>query len=348
MKNILTNRTMNSLYKYILSAGLIVAMASCGGETKDASADEQRVENVKVLKLEEVTIERDFSVSTTLEGYENVSISPSLTGIIEHIYVEVGTQVSPGTLLVRMDQTQLNSVKLAFSNASVEFDRVSVLNETGAVSKQVYDQTKLAYDQTKENLEFLTANTFVKSPIRGVVSARNFEPGELYAGNPPILEITQTHILKALIAIPESYVPYIKTGMKLAITSDIYRDQEFEGVVEIVYPTIDPNTHTFNVKVRIPNADGKLKPGMYVKTSMNLEAVNAIMVPYQAVLKLIGSNERYVFINRDGNAKRTNVTLGKRIDDMVEIQSSEIAPGDEIVVTGQARLVDGVKLNIVE
>jgi multidrug efflux pump subunit AcrA (membrane-fusion protein) len=81
---------------------------------------------------------------------------------------------------------------------------------------------------------------------------------------------------------------------------------------------------------------------------MNLEAVNAIMVPYQAVLKLIGSNERYVFINRDGNAKRTNVTLGKRIDDMVEIQSSEIAPGDEIVVTGQARLVDGVKLNIVE
>lgn len=338
---------MNSLFRYILITSLIFSMASCGGKASK-EVEEERVENVKVMSLEETTIARDISISTTLEGYETVNISPSQTGIIEHIYVEVGTQVKPGDLLVRMDQTQLNNVKLAFSNAGVEYDRVKVLNETGAVAKQVYDQTKLAYDQTKENLDFLTSNTFVKSPIRGVVSARNYEVGELYGGNPPILELTQTHLLKALIAIPESYVPYVKEGMKLRLSSDIYKNESFDALIEIVYPTIDASTHTFNAKLKIVNQNGKLRPGMYVQTTMETEAVKAVMVPYQSVLKMIGTNERYMFINDNGYSKRVSVTMGKRVDDLVEVHAPEIVAGVEAVVVGQGRLVDGVKLNIVK
>ena len=87
---------------------------------------------------------------------------------------------------------------------------------------------------------------------------------------------------------------------------------------------------------------------MYVSTNLKLDKVNAIIVPYQTVLKLQGSNDRYVFINRNGVANRVPVVLGQRIDDNVEIISNEIKEGDEIVVTGQSRLVDGSKLNIVK
>jgi multidrug efflux pump subunit AcrA (membrane-fusion protein) len=71
-------------------------------------------------------------------------------------------------------------------------------------------------------------------------------------------------------------------------------------------------------------------------------------VPYQAVLKLQGSDNRYVYINNGGVAKYVAVELGQRFDDQVEIISDEIKPNDELVVTGQARLVDGVKLEIVK
>ena len=134
----------------------------------------------------------------------------------------------------------------------------------------------------------------------------------------------------------------------MIIKSEIYGNKEFVGTIERVFPTIDPASHTFNVKVKIPNAKEELRPGMYVSTNLKLDKVNAIVVPYQTVLKLQGSNDRYVFINRNGVAERVPVVLGQRIDDNVEIISDKINVGDQIVVTGQSRLVDGSKLNVVK
>jgi RND family efflux transporter MFP subunit len=323
-------------------------MAGCGSKQHDAQQGEaERTEIVKVSPIAKQKVSREIKLSTTLEGYESVKIAPSVTGTIEHIYVEVGSAVNAGDLLVRMDQNQLNTTKLAFANSGVDFERIKVLRETGTVSQQTYDQTELAYNQTKENLDFLAANTFVKAPFRGVISAKNYEDGELYNGN-PILELTQTHLLKALIAIPELYIPYIQKGMNLKVVTDVYGEREFTATIEIVYPTIDPNTHTFQVKIKIPNSDNQLRPGMYVRTTLQLDKVDGIMVPYQAILKLTGSNERYVFINDKGTAKRVSVTLGKRFDDLIEIFSDELQVGDELVTVGQAKLINGIKLKVVE
>lgn len=337
---------MNSLFRTVLVFVISAFIASCGAN-KDAQQDEERVEIVKVSPLVKQKVSREIELSTTLQGYETMKIAPSVTGTIEHIYVEVGSRVNPGDLLVRMDQSQLNTTKLAFTNTGIEFERVKSLRETGTISQQAYDQAKLAYDQTKENLDFLTANTFVKASFRGVVSAKNYEDGELYNGT-PILELTQIHQLKALISIPESYIPNIREGMELTVASDVYPNQEFKAVIEIVYPTIDPNTHTFQVKLKMTNNDNKLRPGMYVRTTLKLGEVDGIMVPYQAVLKLTGSNERYVFINDGGVAKRVRVTMGKRFNELIEIFSDELKEGDELVTVGQAKLIDGIKLNVVE
>jgi RND family efflux transporter MFP subunit len=154
--------------------------------------------------------------------------------------------------------------------------------------------------------------------------------------------------LKAYINVQEAYFPQFKNGMKLSIASDIYPGKTFNATVEMVYPTIDPASHTFTVKVVIPNASETLRPGMYVSTTVPVGKVNGLLVPYQSVLKLIGSNERYVFVNNNGVAKRVKVELGKRYDRDIEIISEELKDGDELVVVGQGRLVDGVKLEIVK
>lgn len=337
---------MNNLIKTVIVCSIAFGITSCSTKAKQVE-EAERVEQVRVTKLEKQKIARQIELSTTLQGYETMNISPSVTGKIEKIFTEVGTKVNPGDMLVRMDQTQLNTTKLTFANLGVEYERIKALYETGSVAKQTYDQTKLAYEQTKQNLDFLTENTFVKAGIKGVVAAKNYQDGELYAGT-PILTITQVHILKALVNIPESYFPLIKQGMKLELRSDIYPDKIFAANVEVVYPTVDAATHTFQAKLVIPNPSELLRPGMFVRTTIDLSEVDAILVPYQSVLKLVGSNERYVFINKNGIAHRKSVKLGQRFNEMIEIYANGINIGDELVTEGQAKLVDGSKLNVVK
>ncbi|MBR3938923.1 MAG: efflux RND transporter periplasmic adaptor subunit [Bacteroidales bacterium] len=327
-----------------LAMGSLVA---CGGKTETATAEEtEKIEKVQTITLAKETVARELELSSTLEGYESMSVAPSLTGKIEHIYVEVGSRVSKDQLLIRMDQNQLNTTRINLASVQTEFNRVEALKESGSISQQVYDQTKAQLDQLKQSESFLEANTFVKAQFSGVIAAKNYEDGELYSGA-PILTLTQINTLKAIINIPESYFPMIKKGMHVDITSDIYQGEVFPATIEIVYPTVDPSSHTFQAKVRIPNGSEKIRPGMFVKANLAIGEVETMVVPYNAVLKLQGSNNRYVFLNRDGVAKRVDVTLGQRFDDRIEVISEEIKEGDQIVVTGQARLVDGVKLEIV-
>lgn len=333
--------------KNILCLLAAMALVGCGGKDKTGAQEDERVEQVRTTVLQPREIEREISVSTNLQGYLTQNVAPSLQGKIEHIYREVGDRVSKGSDLVRMDQTQYKTTKISLTNLEIEKNRITQLLKTGSATQQQFDQITAQYNSTKEQLEFLQTNTYVKAPFSGVISAKNYEDGELFAGQ-PILVLTQIDKLKALVAIPETYFPLLKAGMKLTLTSEIYPDQTFPATIEVVYPTIDASSHTFQAKIVVPNGKNLLRPGMYVTTTIGLGKVNTIVAPYQAVEKLVGANDRYVFINENGRAKRVSVTLGQRFDQDIEIIAPEIVPGVEMVTTGQHKLVDGVKINVVK
>ena len=332
--------------KVVFLMAAAVCLISCG--KKDAQSTQQEAERVEVvgtMTLQEKEIERVLHLSTNLQGYLTQNVAPSLTGKIEHIFVEVGDRVKEGDMLVRMDQNQYLTQKIQLANLEIEMGRLEALLSTGSVSQQTYDQTKVGYDQLKQNISFLEKNTYVKAPFEGVIAAKTYEDGELYGGQ-PIVVLTQVKKLKALIAVPETYYPLIKEGMKLTVKSDIYPEETFPATIEVVYPTVDATSHTFQCKVAIPNASEKLRPGMYVTTTLGLGKENTIVVPYQSVEKLIGSNERFVFINENGYAKRVSVKLGQRFDENIEIIAPEIQPGVEYIYKGQSKLVDGVKIEV--
>ena len=149
---------MNKYFKIATIALTIVSLAACGGKKEDkaATTTKKEAEKVKVLTLQSERISKTLTLSSTLEGYETMNISPSITGHIEHIYVEVGSRVQKGTMLVRMDQTQLNTTRINLASTKTELDRVSALKASGSISEQVYDQTKAGYDQLVEtNIVFL-------------------------------------------------------------------------------------------------------------------------------------------------------------------------------------------------
>ena len=163
---------------------------------------------------------------------------------------------------------------------------------------------------------------------------------------PAIIAIEKINPLKAYVNLSEQYFLEVKEGMEVELHSNIYPDRTFKGKISIVYPTIDPASRTFTVEIQVPNSKEELRPGMYTTLTFEVGADEGLIVPSIAVLKLQGANNRYVFLNKNGVAKRVEVTLGKRFEDQVEIISPEIHPGDELVVAGQGRLVDGSLLDI--
>ena len=332
--------------KHFLLFTAALALIACGKQST-ANVEKERVEQVRTTVLHPRLIEREISVSTNLQGYLTINIAPSLTGKIEHIFCEVGDKITKGQPLATMDQTQYKTTKISLANLEIEKNRITQLLKTGSATRQQYDQIITQYNSTKEQLDFLEVNTYCKAPIAGVISAKNYEDGELYNGQ-AILVLSQIDKLKALVAVPETYFPRFKEGMKLSLTSEIYPDKIFPATVEVVYPTIDASSHTFQVKIVIPNKEQLLRPGMYVTTTIGLGKAKVIVAPYQAVEKLVGANDRYVFINENGYAKRVAVELGQRFDQDIEIIAPEIIDGVELVTVGQHKLVDGVKINVVE
>lgn len=335
--------------KILCIAAACLALVGC---KKEATTDEaetlgvERVETVGTMVLQPREIQREISLSSNLQGYQTVNVSPSLQGRIEHIYVEVGDRVAAGADLVRMDQQQYKTTSLQVANLRTEMTRMEGLIQSGSVSQQQYDQVKLGLDQATESLDFLKKNTYVKAPFTGVIAAKTYEDGELYAGQ-PIVVLTEVDRLKTLVAIPESYIPLVKEGMKLTLHSDVYPERVFNGSIEVVYPTVDAASHTFMAKVVIPNRDHTLRPGMYVTTTLGLGKATVITVPYSTVLKLIGANDRYVFVNDNGHAKRVSVEMGQRFGDDVEIYGEGIEAGVEVITKGEARLIDGVAIKVV-
>jgi len=330
----------------MLMLAVIALLNACTPKAEKKQEEEIRVENVKTAVLETQEIARKIDFSTTLEPYNKVMVAPTMAGRIDKIHVEVGSKVQANQLLVEMDKTTYLQTKVSFDNLAVDFQRISTLYNSGNIAQQTYDQTKAQYESLKTNVQNLERNTFLRAPFSGVIAAKNYENGELYAGTPILLLVDMAN-LKAHINIPESYYPSIKEGMNVAITSDVFTDKEFKGIIEIVSPVIDATTHTFQVQIKISNAGGVLRPGMFARIGVDFDKINVKVVPYQAVLKLQGSNERYVYVNKNGVAKRVKVQMGKRYDDKIEILSDELKEGDQLVVVGQARLVDGVKVNVV-
>jgi RND family efflux transporter MFP subunit len=204
------------------------------------------------------------------------------------------------------------------------------------------------------NVEFLRENTRLLAPFNGVISGRYFEAGEMFSGTPntqagkaAVLSIVQIDRLKAMVAMSENYFPMVKKGMETSIKIDTYNDQNFTGQVFRIHPTINPMDRTFNVEVLINNRENLLRPGMFCRVTFDLDEEEAILLPSIAVLKMQGSNERFLFVNENGIAKRISVTIGKRYDDDVEVFSDELEPGDQVIVTGQARLLDGIPVEVV-
>ncbi len=330
-------------------------MTSCG-ESQEAQTTEEESTLVRIDTIRTTSVDRKIEYTANLEANQQVFYAPTLTGTrIKKINVEVGDRIHKGQVLVEMDSNTLTQQELQLKNIETEYNRAVKLMETGSISQQNYDQAVTSYEVAKKAIETLKENTRLVAPFNGVVTGKYMEEGELYMGGayggaskPSIISIEEINPMKAIVNISEKYYLEVKKGMPVSLKSDVYGDREFPGRVSIVYPSIDAKTRTFSVELLFDNAKEELRSGMYGTVTFSTGKAQTILVQSLAVLKVQGSNDRYVFLAKDGRAKRISVKIINRYDDKVEVQplDGEINDGDLIVSTGQAKLVDGRKLDI--
>ncbi len=347
----------NLLFIMAIIAGL--AFTSCGNkDAKNAAADEKPA--VKVAKAVSQSIPQTEVFTATVESDVKNNISPNSMMRIERILVDVGDFVRKGQVVATLDASNINQVKLQLDNQKniyatqqVEFNRIAELYKVGGVSKSDYDMAKVQLDGYKAQVDILSTqykqlstNTRLVAPISGYVTARNYDNGDMYASQ-PILTIEQTNPVKLKINISENFYKLVKRGMPVDITLDAYEDEHFDGKVTIVAPMVDATTHTFETEITISNPAQKVRPGMFARATVNFGNQNNVIVPDQAVVKQVGSGDRYVYVYKNGKVSYNKVQLGRHLHDKYEILDG-VNDGDQVVTAGQTRLANGVEVSVVK
>ncbi len=187
-------------------------------------------------------------------------------------------------------------------------------------------------------------NTRLVSPINGIVTARNYDSGDMIGGE-PVVTIEQMSPVKLLVNVSESFYTRVRKGMDVNVKVEVYGDEIFHGKVSLIYPTVDPQTRTFPVEIKLPNKDLKVRPGMFARVTMNFGTQNHVVAPDLSIIKQAGSGDRYIYVYKDGKVSYNKVLLGRRMDDKYEIISG-VSDGDQVVVAGQSRLTNGAEVSV--
>ena len=334
----------------LIALAIAAMMTACGSKDTSTATTGQEAQkaapvvSVITAQAEDVDITNTFT--SNIEPFATNNIVSQTAGRIVSIKAEVGQKVRKGQLLATMDDVNLAKTRMQYVNDSTELARLTELYNIGAVSQADYDMAKLSLNITKKTYHNLAENTYLRSPINGVVTARNYDKGDMYSMTQPIFVVEQIQPVKMLVNVSESLFTQVHEGMEFEISVEAYPNETFTGKVNLLYPTVSATTHTFPVEVICQNTDQRLRPGMFARVTANFGTNHHIVIPDNAVVKQQGSGEHFVYVLQpDNTVKYTLVQLGKRMGNRYEIVSG-LNEGDRIVTEGQVRLKDGVSVTV--
>lgn len=350
---------MNKILLTSAALALILFGACSGADKSEKDSKQDTAPVVKTMQVNDREVNQIGNYTATVEPELINNISSSAPNRIKQILVDEGMRVSAGQRLVVMDdinttsyRLQLDNAKANLRNIEVDYNRALELYKIGGGTKQQVDQmetqlvnAKNAVASAERTLRNMNENTVLTSPISGVVTARNYDPGDM-TGSLPILTMARTQPVKIIVNVSESELSKVRRGMPAIVTFDTYGNEIFNGTVTLVSPTVDHASRTFGVEVTLSNSDNRILPGMFGRVELSLGTARRVVVPDKAVVKQPGSGNHYVYVyNADGTVSYNKVELGQRLGDSYELISG-VEPGSTVVVSGQSRLANGMKVKV--
>lgn len=291
----------------------------------------------------------------SLSAVRGVDVSAEVAGVVKEISFESGESVEKGELLVQLDDTaeqaELPGLRARAKQARQNLERTREVVSSGLAAQEVLDRAQSEYDQAVSTLrsrEVTIEKKAIRAPFAGRLGIRQVDLGTYVQPGDPIVTLQALDPLYINFMLPQQQLGRIETGQMLEISTEAFSSRKFEGKVTAISPRVDPATRNFSVQGEIANADGKLRPGMFVEVEVLAGTPDEyVTVPSTAISYSLYGDAVFVVKNSEDKltAQQRFIETGAVRGGKVAILSG-LEAGESVVTAGQLKLNDGATLLI--
>ena len=333
----------------ILSLFTVISCKDQKEETPPPGGKHSGPIKVDVMVVSPDSLRNIIYTTGTLLPNEKIELRNEVAGRITGIFFDEGTEVSKGTLLLKINdqdlQAQLTKNAVQEQMALDDEFRKRKLLDIKAISQEEYDVSAnllRSVQSEKKLLEAQIAKTEIIAPLSGRIGLRNVSPGSFIPSNSLIATLQQVDPIKIEFSVPEKYIRLIEVNMEIRFSMD-YTQENFTGRVYAVEPGVDPATRTIRVRAICSNSSRKLAPGAFARISLILEELpDAVRIPSEAIIGDLDGSK--VFVLKNGKATEKRVETGLRTESEVQITNG-LQPGDTLILTGLLQIIDGTPVD---
>lgn len=305
---------------------------------------------VKTTLVKESTLPIQVHAIGTLVA-PTVEITPEIPGHVDKIFFVDGSFVKKGTILIQLDdavyKAQFESAKAKLTFSENTFKRMSLLGKQGAISKQAIDQADSDLREKKaaaQESEVMVNKMKLIAPFDGVVGKSKVNPGDYVTINKMLVMLTDRQHLRIEYNVPDKYLPLLKLGQEVTITTTAYPKKKFSGKVAYISPTINTDNRSVSLYAFVSNEENLLAPGMFVTIKQALgKKEKVLMIPSRSLVPILGGEQVYKFIG--GKAFAVKVVVGRRTRDAVQVESG-LTSGDVVITDGQIKVKNGAEVKV--
>jgi membrane fusion protein (multidrug efflux system) len=286
----------------------------------------------------------------TARANESVEVTAKVANQVTAVRFQEGQQVRRGDTLVELDGAQARAdlavAEAALAESRSQYQRSRELYSTRVLSESQIEQIEATFKANEARVAAARSrvgDTVVRAPFAGRVGLRRVSVGSLISPGTVITTLDDTATIKLDFTIPETYLSAVQPGLEITARSVAYPEADFAGRVASVDSRVDPSTRSVTVRAMLPNPQGLLKPGMFLTVRLARGAVDALLVPEEALVPEQG--DVFVFLLRDGAVEKRRVRLGQRRVGDVQVLEG-VAAGDLVVTEGTQKLRDGASVRV--
>jgi RND family efflux transporter MFP subunit len=311
-------------------------------------AEDAPAKGLATFRVESAPVPEERLLDGTVEAVNQSTVSAQTAGRIEAIHFDVNDQVKAGTVILRIRSTEqvagLTQAQAALKEATAReaeaqqrYRRIDDMYQRRVVAKATFDEASAARDSAVARLIAARAGldaaregvayTEVRVPYSGVVTQKFVQLGELVAPGTPLLAVASLDALRVVVEVPQSVVEQVRKVQKAVVYVD---GQRVEATGLTLFPSAQPQTSTFRLRIDIPKGVQGLAPGMFVKVGLVTGAADLLLVPRAAVVERSEMRAVYV-VSPDARPSLRQVRLGHVRGDRVEILAGLVA-GERIAL----------------
>jgi membrane fusion protein (multidrug efflux system) len=313
--------------------------------------DKDKPMTVTGIVVHPKTFDNNLSLSGSIEANEQIELRSEVSGIVEGIYFQEGSNVTKGQLLFKVNDIELRAQLTQASTkeglAAENERRAKLLLQKEAISQEEYDIARADYKSAQAQSQLIKAQiskTSVRAPFAGKIGLRSISPGIYISPTVLVAKLVNSSKLKITFSIPEKYASQVNTNTSLTFTVE-GSTEKFTAKVYAIEPEVSVTTRTLQVRAITENSHGKLLPGTFANVALPLSIIEgAIVVPTEAIIPV--QNGKKVYIAKNGLAKEIMVETATRTDASILILSG-LKAGDTLLTSGVMSLKDEAPVKVI-